>query len=248
MNDITRRDALALGVSAAALAPTGASAQSASTDQGRRRARPQSLRIEKGASLRMLRPVRFVQAGRSRVPRQRRQIQQGNRRRGQGRLRRLGRHQPADRGNFEFRRRPRHDHRLLRRAAHLHRQAGRADRRRRLSRQALWRLAAAGAKVRQAQQERCLDRIAVRRHRRPPDLPQIHSAIGRLRQDPGRLCRNPRPVPQAAEGRQAGRLRTGQCQEGDGNGFANWVLWSHNASLLDEKATSSSTARRRSPR
>ena len=39
---------------------------------------------------------------------------------------------------------------------------------------------------------------------------------------------------QAAEGRQAGRLRAGQ-RRGDGNGFANWVLWSHNASLLDEE-------------
>src|SRR6478736_1010871 len=58
-NNITRRDALALGVSAAALAATGASAQSAikAADVA---APP--LPIEKGASLKMLRPVRFVQA------------------------------------------------------------------------------------------------------------------------------------------------------------------------------------------
>src|SRR6476469_7717392 len=58
-NNITRRDALALAVSAAALAVTGASAQSAikATD-----ATAPKLEIEKGASLRMLRPVRFVQA------------------------------------------------------------------------------------------------------------------------------------------------------------------------------------------
>jgi multiple sugar transport system substrate-binding protein len=57
--NITRRDALALGVSAAALAATGASAQSVikSADV----AAPK-FAIEKGASLRMLRPVRFVQA------------------------------------------------------------------------------------------------------------------------------------------------------------------------------------------
>ncbi len=57
--NITRRDALALGVSAAALAATGASAQSAikAADV----AAPK-FAIEKGASLRMLRPVRFVQA------------------------------------------------------------------------------------------------------------------------------------------------------------------------------------------
>src|SRR4029079_4261417 len=57
--DITRREALALGVSGAALAATGASAQAAikATD-----ATAPKLEIEKGASLRRLRPVRFVQA------------------------------------------------------------------------------------------------------------------------------------------------------------------------------------------
>lgn len=58
-NDITRRDALALGVSAAALAATGASAQTASVIKAADVAAP-ALPIEKGASLRMLRPVRFV--------------------------------------------------------------------------------------------------------------------------------------------------------------------------------------------
>src|SRR5471032_3143347 len=60
MNDITRRDALGLGLSAAALAATGASAQM-SAIKAADVAAP-SLPIEKGASLRMLRPVRFVQA------------------------------------------------------------------------------------------------------------------------------------------------------------------------------------------
>ena len=59
-NEITRRDALVLGVSAAALAATGASAQTAgSTIKAVDVAAP-ALPIEKGASLRMLRPVRFV--------------------------------------------------------------------------------------------------------------------------------------------------------------------------------------------
>ena len=74
----------------------------------------------------------------------------------------------------------------------------------------LRRLAAAGEELRQEEQERCLDRIAVRRHRRPADLPQVDPAIGRLRQGAGRPCRNSRPVPEAAEGRQAGRLCAGQ--------------------------------------
>ena len=61
-NDITRRDALALGVSAVALAATGASAQPAASAIKAADVAAPALRIEKGASLRMLRPVRFVKA------------------------------------------------------------------------------------------------------------------------------------------------------------------------------------------
>jgi multiple sugar transport system substrate-binding protein len=60
-NDITRRDALALGVSAAALVATGASAQTASNIKTADVPAPK-FAIEKGATLRMLRPVRFVPA------------------------------------------------------------------------------------------------------------------------------------------------------------------------------------------
>src|ERR1043165_6597517 len=60
MKDLTRRDALALGVSAAALATTGASAQ---TSQIKAADVPApDFAVEKGASLKMLRPVRFVKA------------------------------------------------------------------------------------------------------------------------------------------------------------------------------------------
>ena len=204
-NDITRRDALALGVSAAALAATGASAQTASNIKAADVAAPK-LPIEKGASLRMLRPVRFVKADEDVFRANAAKFTEKTGRRGQGRFRRLGRHQPADRGDLELRRRPRHHHRLLGRAAHLCRQADRTHRRRRLSRQALWRLAESGAEIRQAQQERRLDRIAVRRQRRPADLSQIDSAIGRLRQGAGRSRRVPRALQEAAEGRQARRL------------------------------------------
>jgi multiple sugar transport system substrate-binding protein len=65
-SEITRRGALALGVSAAALAVTGANdqatAQTAASNVKAADVQPPSLPIEKGASLRMLRPVRFVQA------------------------------------------------------------------------------------------------------------------------------------------------------------------------------------------
>src|SRR5476649_2920646 len=61
MKKFTRRDALALGVSATALATTGASAQTASIIKAADVPAP-ALPIEKGASLKMLRPVRFVKA------------------------------------------------------------------------------------------------------------------------------------------------------------------------------------------
>ncbi len=59
---ITRRDALALGASAAALAASGARAQTAASNVKAADVAAPSLPLEKGASLRMLRPVRFVQA------------------------------------------------------------------------------------------------------------------------------------------------------------------------------------------
>jgi multiple sugar transport system substrate-binding protein len=61
-NDLTRRDALALGISAAALAATGAQAQTPASNIKAAELAAPALPIEKGASLRMLRPVRFVQA------------------------------------------------------------------------------------------------------------------------------------------------------------------------------------------
>lgn len=61
-NDLTRRDALALGISAAALAATGASAEAPASNVKAADAAAPALPIEKGASLRMLRPVRFVKA------------------------------------------------------------------------------------------------------------------------------------------------------------------------------------------
>src|SRR5262249_12810262 len=59
-NDITRRDALGLALSATAFTATGAAAQTPSSIKAADVAAP-PLPIEKGASLRMLRPVRFVQ-------------------------------------------------------------------------------------------------------------------------------------------------------------------------------------------
>src|SRR4051812_9700086 len=60
MKNITRRNALALGVSAATLAATGAHAQTLQIKAADVPA--PNFAIEKGASLKMLRPVRFVKA------------------------------------------------------------------------------------------------------------------------------------------------------------------------------------------
>ena len=60
-DDITRRDALGLALSAAAFAATGAAAQTPSNVIEAADVAAPPLPIEKGASLRMLRPVRFVQ-------------------------------------------------------------------------------------------------------------------------------------------------------------------------------------------
>jgi multiple sugar transport system substrate-binding protein len=59
---ITRREALVLGASAATLAATGARAQAPASAVKAADVPAPKLEIEKGASLRMLRPVRFVQA------------------------------------------------------------------------------------------------------------------------------------------------------------------------------------------
>jgi multiple sugar transport system substrate-binding protein len=59
-NDITRRDTLGLALSATAFAATSSAAQTPSSIKAVDVAAP-PLPIEKGASLRMLRPVRFVQ-------------------------------------------------------------------------------------------------------------------------------------------------------------------------------------------
>jgi multiple sugar transport system substrate-binding protein len=59
---ITRRQALVLGASAAALAAGGARAQAPASKVKAADVAAPKLEIEKGASLRMLRPVRFVQA------------------------------------------------------------------------------------------------------------------------------------------------------------------------------------------
>ena len=83
-------------------------------------------------------------------------------------------------------------------------------------------------------QERCLDRAAVRCHRRPFDLSEVHSqSVGfdKAPEDPAGFLDLCKKLQKA--GKPAG-FALGNAV-GDGNGFADWMLWSHNASLLDEE-------------
>ena len=233
-NEITRRDALALGVSAAALAATGASAQTASAIKAADVPAP-SLPIEKGASLAHAAAGALRASRRGRVPRQCRKVHREDRRRGQGRFRRLGGHQPADRGDLELRRRPRHHHRLLGRAAHLCRQADRTDRRRRLSRQALWRLAVRWPRnTASAHKSNAWIGLPFGATSGPLIYRKsILKAVGfdKVPEDHAGLLDLCQKLQKA--GKPAG-FALGNAV-GDGNGFANWLLWSHNASLLDEE-------------
>ena len=205
-NHITRRDALALGVSAAALAATGASAQSAikAADV----AAPK-FAIEKGASLRMLRPVRFVQADEDVF---RANAAKFTKETGvEVKVDFVGwediNQQTAVTSNsgagpdiiIGFSDAP---HIYVDKLIELTDVADYLGKK-------LWRLAEPCEGLRQAGQERCLDRAAVRCHRRPFDLSQVHSQIGRVRQGTGRPCRIPRPLQEAAEGRQARGLCAG---------------------------------------
>ena len=66
------------------------------------------LPIEEGASLRVLRPAKFVARRRGGLPRQHQAVRRGDRRRRARRLRRLGGSAAADRGRRQYRRRSRH--------------------------------------------------------------------------------------------------------------------------------------------
>jgi hypothetical protein len=170
---------LALGVSAAALAATGAGAQTASTIKAADVAAP-ALPIEKGASLRMLRPVRFVPADE--------EVFRANAKKFADKT---GVEVKVDFVGWED----------INQQTAVTSNSGagpdiiigfgdaphiyvdkliRAFRRRRLSRQTLRRLAVPRREIRQARQDQQLDRPAVRRCQRPAGLPQIGAAADRL--------------------------------------------------------------------
>jgi len=208
-----------LGASAAALAVDRRVGANHIRHQGGRRPRPPKLAIEKGASLRMLRPGALRAGRRGRVPRQCRQVHQGDR--GRVKVDFVGwediNQQTAVTSNsgagpdiiIGFSDAP---HIYIDKLVELTDVAG-------LSRQALWR---AGQPLRRNTASRNKSDawigIAIRRHRRPPDLPQIRSAIGRLRQGSGRsrrildLCRKLQKA-----GKPAG-FALGNAR-GDGNGL-----------------------------
>ena len=91
-----------------------------------------------------------------------------------------------------------------------------------------------GGEVRQEARDQHLDRHPVRRELRSADLPQVDPAAGGYDKVPDDMaaCSSCCKKLKAA-GKPAG-FALGNAV-GDGNGFANWILWSHGASLLDEK-------------
>ena len=169
------------------------------------------------------------------LPRQHRQVPAGDRRRDARRLRRLGGHPPADRGRRQHRRRPGHRHRLGRRPAHLCRQADRADRRRRLSRQALRRLDASSREKYGKQRQAPTTGSACRSAAPTGPLVYRKSAVKEAGFDtiPNdhagflKLCQALKKINKPA-GFALGNA------VGDGNGFANWLIWSHGGYLVDE--------------
>ena len=203
-NDITRRDALALGISAAALATTGASAQTPNIKAADVAA--PAWPIEKGASLRMLRPVRFVKADEDVF---RANVAKFTEKTGvEVKVDFVGwediNQQTAVTSNsgagpdiiMGFSDAP---HIYVDKLIELTDVADYLGKR-----YGGWLNLAPN--IRQEEQEQCLDRIAVRRQRRPADLPQIDPAIDRLRQGAGRSRRLSRTLQEASEGRQAGGL------------------------------------------
>ena len=120
-------------------------------------------------------------------------------------------------------------------APHIYvRQADRTDRRRRLSRQTLWRLAGARAALRQEGQEQHWIGLPFGASGGPLIYRKsIVNSVGfdKVPDDHAGLLDLCRKLHKA--GKPAG-FALGNAV-GDGNGFADWMLWSHNASLLDEE-------------
>ena len=141
------------------------------------------LPLENGASLRILRPARFVEPDESDVPRQHRQVPAGDRHRDARRLRWLGGYPPAVGGGLQHRHRSRYRSRLERGPARLRRQGDRAQRRGRVSRQALRRLELPRREVRQEGQAPTTGSAFPSAARTGPIcLSQVGPQGGRLRQ------------------------------------------------------------------
>ena len=206
-NIITRRNTLRLAATAAAAAALG---ERASAQIPRADAAAPRLPLENGATLRVLRPARFVEPDETIFRANTAKFQAATGVRDARRLRRLGGYPPADCGRVEHRHRPRRRARLGRGSARLCRQADRALRPRRISRQALRRLELPRREIRQAREDQQLDRHPVRRQHRPDRLSPLRREGSGLRQDPERPRRIPEALPGAEEDQQAGRLRARQ--------------------------------------
>ena len=145
---------------------------------------------EDGAELRVLRWNKFVQGDEDQWKANTETFTAGDRRAGDARGGILGGHPAEGGGRRQYRLRPGHHFRLVRRSAPISRQARAADRPRRLSRQQIRRLVRRAEEIRHAR--RRMDRPAARRRRRAHGLPQDLGERGGLRGIPDRHAADPR--------------------------------------------------------
>ena len=195
--------------------------------------------IEKGATLRMLRPARFVRAGRGRLPRRSTpRLHQGDRRRGRGWTSWAGRTSPSRPPSPPTPAPAPTSSSASATTPHIY-----ADKLVELSDVAEylgkkyggWMFV--GEKYGKGRHQE-LDRPALRRHRRPVGVSQVGGQRSRLREVPDRpagfleLCQKLKKA-----GKPFG-FALGNAV-GDANGFANWLLWTHGGSWWTRRARSS---------
>ena len=189
MTFFTRRDALQIG--SGALAGTTMLGAAACARRSPSRTWPRrSSTIEAGASLRVLRPSKFVQGDETLFLENSKKFTDKTGVAGHGDQRELGGPAAEDGDRGGDRQRPGHRLRLVRRPAQVRGAVRRPHRPRRLSRREVWRLVADRREVRQEPDHRQVDRHAGRRLRQP--LSSIAS--------PGSTRRATRPCPSDLDG------------------------------------------------
>ena len=233
MTLFTRRDALQIGAGALAgttmLASGSLRAQIAVKDVA-----PPKFEIESGATLRVLRPSKFVQGDETLFLENSKKFTEQTGVAGHGHQRELGGPAAQDRDRGRDRQRPRHRLRLVRRPAQVRGAVRRPHRPRRLSRREVWRLVADRREVRQEPDDRQVDRDADRRLRQPRRLPQVLGQRGRLRDRSRPTSTASSTWPRSSRPTAIRSASRSATPTGDANSWCHWLMWTHGGSLTDE--------------